>query len=173
MKYKLELDENNYLVGFVHTETSEDTFELDPNSMDLGHLNCYKLLDDNTLYFDQEKADETDRKKEEELEEYQLKQDKMAMLADMMIITREPSDKLGYDWKVYTLGEVLLRKEYVPSEGHAGTAEDPIPFELGLTLIPNAFYTFDGHRYVYMGQGGVVAEDYPVDEVNGWVLFDE
>lgn len=44
MKYKIFVDENDYLTGFEHTNTSADTMELEPTTMDLQHLNCYKLV---------------------------------------------------------------------------------------------------------------------------------
>lgn len=171
MKYKLILDENNYLMGFVHTETSEDTFALEPSTMELEYLNCYKLVD-GTLIFDEEKKAELIKEEETKVEEEKLKADKLEKMTSMFTITRERSDKLGQDWLIYTLGSVEVLREYVPSESHAGTLDDPIPFELGLELIPNAYYSFEEHLYVYMGQGGVVAESYPVDEVDGWVLWE-
>ena len=54
IKYKLELDENNYLNGFIHTETEEDIYELEPTTMKLDYLNCYKLVNDEII-FDEEK----------------------------------------------------------------------------------------------------------------------
>lgn len=54
MLYKLILDENKYLTGFIHTGTDEDTTELNPSEMKLDYLNCYKLVD-NEIIFDEEK----------------------------------------------------------------------------------------------------------------------
>ena len=54
MLYKLILDENNYLTGFVHTETEEDTNELNPSEMNIDYLNCYKLVGEEVI-FDEEK----------------------------------------------------------------------------------------------------------------------
>ena len=54
MKYKLILDENNYLNGFAHTNTEEDIYELNASEMKLDYLNCYKLVDDEII-FDEEK----------------------------------------------------------------------------------------------------------------------
>ena len=44
MLYKLLLDENSYLTGFVHPETSEDTFALEPSLMDLNYLVIQKQI---------------------------------------------------------------------------------------------------------------------------------
>lgn len=41
MKYYVELDENDYLLSFMKTDTDKDDTELEPLSMDLAHLNCY------------------------------------------------------------------------------------------------------------------------------------
>lgn len=54
MKYKLNLDKNNYLISFVHTNTEEDIYELNASEMKLDYLNCYKLVDDEII-FDEEK----------------------------------------------------------------------------------------------------------------------
>lgn len=113
----------------------------------------------------------SDEEKREE-EESKLRSEKSIILADMLIITREPSDKLGFDFEIYTLGNIELRREYVPSGNHSGTIEDPIPFELGLRLIPNAYYIYDDHLWVYMGQGNVTADEYPMNDINGWVLWE-
>lgn len=54
MKYKLILDENNYLIGFVHMDNEKDVYELNPTEMNLDYLNCYKLVK-NKVVFDEEK----------------------------------------------------------------------------------------------------------------------
>lgn len=54
MKYRIDLDENNYLYGFVHTNTDEDIYKLNPTEIKLDYLNCYKLVDDEII-FDEEK----------------------------------------------------------------------------------------------------------------------
>ena len=54
MKYKLTLDENNYLESFVHMANEEDIYELNASEMKLDYLNCYKLVNDEVI-FDEEK----------------------------------------------------------------------------------------------------------------------
>ena len=54
MLYKFILDENNYLIGLMHTGTEEDIYELEPTTIKLNYLNCYKLVDDEII-FDEEK----------------------------------------------------------------------------------------------------------------------
>lgn len=90
MKYKLLLDENNFLLGFVHTNTSEDTYEMNPSTMELDYLNCYKLTD-GVLVLDEEKkaaiiAEEEAKEEHEEKVEAQTRN-----LAEMFISNGEDS----------------------------------------------------------------------------------
>ena len=54
MLYKLVLDNDNYLLGFQITGTYEDTYELEPSTLDLDFMMCYKFID-GSLVFDEEK----------------------------------------------------------------------------------------------------------------------
>lgn len=54
MKYKLYLDEENYLSGFAHTNTEQDTFEMNANLMNIDYLTCYQLVD-GSLVWDENK----------------------------------------------------------------------------------------------------------------------
>ena len=45
-----------------------------------------------------------------------IKDGKMVQAAGGITVTQEQSDKLGYDWKVYTVNDVAVRKEYVAQE---------------------------------------------------------
>lgn len=74
MKYKLNLDENNYLVSFVHTNTEEDIYELNASEMKLDYLNCYKLVGDDVV-FDEEKYNILIDAKAKENEILRLKQE--------------------------------------------------------------------------------------------------
>lgn len=63
------------------------------------------------------------------------------------------SDKLGYDWTVYTVNDVVVRKDYVEQENPVGTsAENPIEYTEGVELINNAYYRVDGKIMVWMGE---------------------
>ena len=64
----------------------------------------------------------------------------------------EQSDKLGYDWKVYTVNDVAVRKEYVAQANPTGTKDNPIDYAEGVPLINNAYYRKDGKIYVWMGE---------------------
>ena len=74
MLYKLILDENNYLEGFVHMANEEDVYELNPSEMNLEYLNCYKLVDDKII-FDEEKYNALVDTKTKEDEIARLKQE--------------------------------------------------------------------------------------------------
>ena len=67
------------------------------------------------------------------------------------------SDKLGYDWHIYYVNDIAVRKDYVAQEVPYGTADNPIVWKEGMSLIPNAYYTHDGVRKVWMGDEGAIA----------------
>ena len=67
------------------------------------------------------------------------------------------SDKLGYDWHIYYVNDIAVRKDYVAQEVPYGTADNPIVWKEGMSLIPNAYYVHDGVRKVWMGDEGAIA----------------
>lgn len=77
----------------------------------------------------------------------------------------EQSDKLGYDWHNYYVGDKLVKSEYVEQDNPVGTADNPIEWAAGMTLTPNAFYTYDGKRYVAVAEGSpeAITEEYLVE----------
>ncbi len=77
----------------------------------------------------------------------------------------EQSDKIGYDWHNYYVGDKLVRQDYVAQENPVGTADNPIEWSPGMALTPNAFYTYDGKRYVAVAEGSpqAITEDYLVE----------
>lgn len=81
-----------------------------------------------------------------------IKDGKMVQAAGGIAVTQEQSDKLGYDWKVYTVNDVAVRKEYVAQEHPTGTKDNPIEYAEGVPLINNAYYRKDGKIYVWMGE---------------------
>ena len=68
------------------------------------------------------------------------------------------SDKLGFDWRIYSVNDVVVRKDYVEQEVKAGTADNPIAWASGMPLIQNAYYTHGGEIKVWMGEAGAVVE---------------
>jgi hypothetical protein len=68
------------------------------------------------------------------------------------------SDKLGYDWRNIYVNKILVRQEYVEQEVKAGTADNPIVWKAGMSLIQNAYYTYNGETKVWMGEAGKKAD---------------
>lgn len=67
------------------------------------------------------------------------------------------SDKLGYDWVEDYLGEKLVAQTYTKQENPIGVADNPFIFEMGVMLIPNAYYIYNNERYVYIGTEASIA----------------
>ncbi len=67
------------------------------------------------------------------------------------------SDKIGYDWHAYYVNDILVRRDYVEQETPYGTADNPIVWKEGMSLIPNAYYIYNDIRKVWMGEEGVIA----------------
>lgn len=82
-----------------------------------------------------------------------IKDGKMVQAAGGITISTEQSDKLGFDWTVYSVNDIIVRKEYVEQANPVGTsAENPIEYTEGVPLINNAYYRKDGKIYVWMGE---------------------
>lgn len=73
--------------------------------------------------------------------------------------------------------EITELRSFVNSIGKTelvgkGTAEDPFVWAVGIELIPNAYYTHEGVRYVWMGKAGTAtADNPPVDNGGEWAEF--
>ena len=61
------------------------------------------------------------------------------------------SGKLGYNWVEDYIGETLVKQTYVKQDNPVGIADNPFEFAEGIILIPNAYYTYNDKRYVYIG----------------------
>ena len=72
-----------------------------------------------------------------------IRDGKAAQAAGGIRVTKGQSDKLGYDWTVYTVNDIEVRKEYIAQE-------TPVEYADGVPLISNAFYRKDGKVYVWM-----------------------
>lgn len=68
------------------------------------------------------------------------------------------SDKLGYDWRNTYVNKILVRQEYVEQAVKFGTADNPIVWKAGMSLIPNAYYTHGGETKIWMGEAGATAD---------------
>lgn len=66
------------------------------------------------------------------------------------------SDKIGFDWRIFYVNDIAVRKDYIEQEIPFGTANNPIIWKEGMSLIPNAYYIHDGVRKVWTGDAGVI-----------------
>ena len=114
MLYKLII-ENDYLTGFVHTGTAEDTFELFPSSMDLSHLTCYKLVD-GSLIFDEEKKEEIDNAERQREEHEANVEAQTKNLAEMFVASGESSTDFINRIDAQTLYTALMTDTLIESE---------------------------------------------------------
>jgi hypothetical protein len=80
-----------------------------------------------------------------------IRDGKTAQSAGGISVTTGQSDKLGYDWKVFTVNDIEVRKDYIEQENPVGnSADNPIVYTEGTPLINNAYYRKDGKIYVWM-----------------------
>lgn len=64
----------------------------------------------------------------------------------------------------YTDGETLVKQTYVEQTNPVGVADNPFEFVKGVMLIPNAYYTYNGKRYVYVGMDAKTATEWNESE---------
>ena len=83
---------------------------------------------------------------------------RMVARAGGISVAEEQSDKLGFDWKIYSVNDVVVRKEYVEQAVKYGTADNPIAWKPDMPLIQNAYYTHGGETKVWMGEAGATAK---------------
>ena len=87
-----------------------------------------------------------------------IKDGKMVQAAGGITSTVTQSDKLGYDWKNFFVNDIPVRREYIEQAVKAGTADNPIVWKAGMSLIQNAYYTHNGETKVWMGEAGATAK---------------
>ena len=87
-----------------------------------------------------------------------IKDGKLVQAAGGITSTVTQSDKLGFDWKIFFVNDILVRREYVEQAVKAGTADNPIAWEPDMPLIQNAYYTYNGETKVWMGEAGATAK---------------
>ena len=82
-----------------------------------------------------------------------IKDGKPVQAAGGIAVTMQQSDKLGSDWKVYSVNDVVVRKEYIAQAVPVGTsADNPIDYSDGVPLINNAYYRVNGKIKVWMDE---------------------
>lgn len=67
------------------------------------------------------------------------------------------SDKIGFDWCIFYVNDIAVRKDYVAQEIPFGTADNPIVWKEGMSLIQNAYYIHDSVKKVWTGDTGATA----------------
>ena len=83
---------------------------------------------------------------------------KLVQAAGGITRTLTQSDKLGFDWRNTYVNDILVRQEYVEQAVKFGTADNPIVWKAGMSLIQNAYYTYNGEIKVWMGEAGASAD---------------
>ena len=83
---------------------------------------------------------------------------KLVQAAGGITSTVTQSDKLGFDWKNFFVNDIPVRREYIEQTVKAGTADNPIVWKAGMSLIQNAYYTNNGETKVWMGEAGATAD---------------
>ena len=83
---------------------------------------------------------------------------RMVARAGGISVAVEQSDKLGFDWRNIYVNDILVRQEYVEQAVKAGTADNPIVWKAGMSLIQNAYYTHGGETKVWMGEAGATTK---------------
>lgn len=81
-----------------------------------------------------------------------IRDGKMVERSGGITVTVEQSDKLGYEWHIYAVNKIVVRKEYVAQKEPVGTADNPIVWKDGATAYPNFCYIKDGVRKVWTGE---------------------
>lgn len=69
------------------------------------------------------------------------------------VVTTAQSDKVGFDWKITSINDVEVVKEYVEQENPVGVESNPFTWVAGMDLIVNAFYNANGKKYVAIEAG--------------------
>ena len=87
-----------------------------------------------------------------------IKDGKLVQAAGGITSTVTQSDKIGFDWRNIYVNDILVRQEYIEQAVKAGTADNPIVWKAGMSLIQNAYYTNNGEIKVWMGEAGATAD---------------
>lgn len=99
------------------------------------------------LKFDEDKYKaylEEKKKSDEEIKKSKELKEKSDLIADLISVTEEASDKEGYNWKVYKIGDVVVKKEYTEIETEENDGSDytkPITYKVGMEVTKGLWYT--------------------------------
>ena len=70
-----------------------------------------------------------------------IKDGKTVQAAGGIAVTMQQSDKLGYDWKVYSVNDVVVRKEYIAQTVPVGTIPSTTPMVCRSSITPITGWT--------------------------------
>lgn len=77
----------------------------------------------------------------------------------------EQSDKIGFNWHNYYVGDKLVKSIYIEQDNPIGTQDNPFEWSPGMQLILNGYYTYGGKRYVAVADGSpeTITDEYFVE----------
>lgn len=143
----------NDILAISSMKTTATTIKavLDDEVVYFSKLEGYTAFSDDNgtvhLAFDESKYNqflETEKKKQQEQAEKQEAEAKKDLLLGLITITEEPSDKEGYNFKIYKIGDVVVKKEYIQNGDDLNDGSDytkPITYKEGMSVIKSAWYT--------------------------------
>lgn len=153
---KLGTDFNDVLAisSINSNETSMDVL-LENSTVDLSKLEGYMVYtgedSQNYLKFSEEQYSkylEEKAAQEKENEKQQQLEDMKKELLDMITVTYEKSDKKGYKYKKYKVGDVVVKTDYVEdtdsTEEEVNDGSDytkPITYKEGMSVTKGLWYT--------------------------------
>lgn len=152
--YIYKLDEGIDCISSIYTAQTPTEAELEDSAFYFDKIKGYTATYDEQgvlkLKFDEEKYNKLvaeEKAKEEAEKAEQEKEEAQKDILDMVSVSYEDSDKEGYKYKVYKLGDLTIKKEYVQIESETATENDgsdyikPITYTTGMTVTKGLWYT--------------------------------
>lgn len=152
--YVYKTEDEIECISSVQTAQTPTEAELKDSAFYFDKLPGYVIEYDDagilTLHFSEEKykQKQEEKKKQEEAQRLaeQAEQNKQDLL-NMLSVTTEPSDKKGCLFKVFKIGDVVVKKEYIPENDILNDGTDytkPITYKEGMSVSTGLWYT-DGN----------------------------
>lgn len=152
--YVYKTEDEIECISSVQTAQTPTEAELKDSAFYFDKLPGYVIEYDDAgiliLHFSDEKykQKQEEKKKQEEAQRLaeQAEQNKQDLL-NMLSVTTEPSDKKGCLFKVFKIGDVVVKKEYIPENDILNDGTDytkPITYKEGMSVSTGLWYT-DGN----------------------------
>lgn len=153
MKIYINYSDSNLLaVSSQYTSSTNVEAELVDSTFSFDKLDGYKVFFDEDgklkVQFDEEKYNtylEEQKKAEEEQKKAEQEDQNIKDLFSMFTVTYEQSDKEGYQYKVFKLGDITIKKEYVKSDdtdlNDGSDYTKPITYKDGMSVVKGLWYT--------------------------------